>query len=186
MKLPISFEEFSYFNNEYRGDLIVTRGVLYYFPHTRVSYSRHSDELGGKDAMVAFDVLGNLSPIFAAVPLVRVGLDKSIKVGKFLKRAFRPTTNSPQIRKLSLWRGNENCENLQKIFDNYIEKVKKDSSKFEDDSVPKPMRFTSDEVKNASFGLKFKFDAKFDNHDFRVNLIHRNLLSKALKEGGFL
>ncbi len=186
MKLPISFEEVSYFNNEYRGDLIVTRGVLYYFPHTRVKYVRHADELGGKDAMVIFDLLGNLSPIFATVPWLRVIADKSIKTGKLLKRTFRPTTNLPRIRKNRLWRGGESNENLQKVLDEFILQTKKDSLKFEEDSVPKPMRFAADEVENAKFGLKFKFDAKFDNHDFKVNLIHRSLLKKALQEAGFL
>ena len=186
MKLPISFEEVSYFKNEYRGDLIVTKGVLYYFPHTRVKYARYADELGGKDGMVIFDLLGNLAPIFATVPWIRVAADKSVKVGKFLKRTFRPTTNSPQIRKIHLWRGDNSNEILQKILQEYIEKVKKDSLKFEEDSVPKPMRFAIDEIENVKFGLKFKFDAKFDNHDFRVNLIHKGLFKKALIEAGFI
>ncbi len=186
IKLPISFEEVSYFNNEYRGDLIVTKGVLYYFPHTRVKYARHADELGGKDAMVIFDLLGNLAPIFATLPWIRTAADKSVKAGKFLKRTFRPTTNSPQIRKQNLWRGNEANENLQKILDEYILQMKNNSLKFEEDSVPKPMRFSSDEIENTRCGLKFKFDAKFDTHDFKVNLIHRNLFKKALHEAGFL
>ena len=186
MKLPISFEEVSYFKNEYRGDLIVTKGVLYYFPHTRVKYARYADELGGKDGMVIFDLLGNLAPIFATVPWIRVAADKSVKVGKFLKRTFRPTINSPQIRKIHLWRGDNSNEILQKILEEYIEKVKKDSLKFEEDSVPKPMRFAIDEIENVKFGLKFKFDAKFDNHDFRVNLIHKGLFKKALIEAGFI
>ncbi len=186
MKLPISFEEVSYFKNEYRGDLIVTKGVLYYFPHTRVKYARHAEELGGKDEMVVFDLLANLSPLFAAVPWLRVIADKSVKTGKFLKRKFRPTTNSPKIRKSNLWRGNETNENLQKVLDEFILQTKKDSLKFEEDSVPKPMRFSVNEIENAKFGLKFKFDAKFDNHDFKGNLIHRNLLKKALQEAGFL
>ena len=186
MKLPISFEEVSYFNNEYRGDLIVTKGVLYYFPHTRVVHSRYSDELGGKDVMPVFELLGNLAPLFAAVPIIRATADKSVKFGKFLKRTFRPTTNSPRIRKLKLWRGNDTNEFLQKILDEYIETVKKENLKFDEDSVPKPMRFAADEIENPRFGLKFTFDAKYDNHDFRVNLIHRSLFYKALKEGGFI
>jgi hypothetical protein len=187
MKLPISFEEVSYFKNEYRGDLIVTKGVLYYFPHTRVKYQGFADEIGGKDAMVIFDLLGNFAPLLGTVPWFRVAADKSVKAGKFLKRTFRPTTNSPQIRKIHLWRGNEAGEKLQMVLDEYIEKVKKERLEFEEDSVPKPMRFTAEEIENARFiGLKFKFDAKYDNHDFRVNLIHRSLLTKALKEGGFL
>lgn len=186
MKLPISFEEVSYFKNEYRGNLIVTKGVLYYFPHTRVKYARYADELGGKDAMPIFDLLGNLTPLFATVPWIRVVADKSVKAGKTLKRTFRPTTNSPQIRKIHLWRGNETNEKLQAVLDEYIESLKKDTLKFEEDSVPKPTRFSVDEIENVRFGLKFKFDAKFDNHDFRVNLIQRSLLKRALQEGGFL
>ena len=186
MKLPISFEEVSYFNNEYRGDLIVTKGVLYYFPHTRVKYARYAQELGGKDAMPLFELLGNLAPIFAAVPWIRAAADKSVKAGKFFKRIFRPTTNLPEIRKIQLWSGNNTNEKLQIILDEYVERVKKERLEFEEDSVPKPMRFTFDEIENVRFGLKFNFDAKFDNHDFRVNLIHKSLFKKALTVAGFI
>ena len=186
MKLPFSFEEVAYFNNEYRGDLIVTKGVLYYFPHTRVVANRFSDEIGGREAMQVFNILANFVPAFGMIPLIRATADKSVKVGKFLQRTFRPTTNSPKIRTLRLWRGNETSENLQKDLDGYIEMLKKAPLQFERDSVPKPMRFAAAEMQNVSFGLKFKFDAKFDNHDFRVNLIHRNIFKKVLHEGGFL
>ena len=186
MNLPISFEEVSYFNNEYRGDLIVTKGVLYYFPHTRVKHARYADELGGKDVMPVFELLGNLAPLFGTVPWIRVIADKSIKAGKTLKRTFRPTINSPQIRKIHLWRGNDSSENLQEILNNYIENQKRENLKFDEDSVPKPMRFAINEVENIRFGYKLKFEAKFDNHDFRVNLIHKSLLKKALIEAGFI
>ncbi len=186
MNLPISFEEVSYTKNEYRGDLIVTKGVLYYFPHTRVSYAKYDEHLGGKDFMVIFDVLGNFAPILGTVPLIRGVAEKSIKAGKFLKRTFRPTTNSPRIRKSRLWRGNETNELLQKVLDEHIDKRKKERLEFDEDSVPKPMRFSIEEIENTKFGLKFEFDAKFDTHDFRVNLLHRILFKKALIEGGFL
>jgi hypothetical protein len=186
MKLPVSFEEVSYFNNEYRGDLIVTKGVLYYFPHTRVNYARRAEELGGKDAMAIFELLGNFAPVLGTVPWIRVAADKSVKVGKFLKRKFRPTINSPKIRAADLWRGNETNEALRAVLDEHIEKIKSENLKFDEDSVPKPMRFSADEIENAKFGLKFRFDAKYDNHDFKVNLMHRGLFKKALQEGGFL
>ncbi len=48
------------------------------------------------------------------------------------------------------------------------------------------MCFEVGEIENARFGLKFKFDAKFDNNDFRVNLIHKGLFKKALIESGFI
>jgi hypothetical protein len=186
MKLPISFEEVSYFNNEYRGDLIVTTGVLYYFPHTRVDYARRAEELGGKDAMAVFELLGNFVPGLGAVPWIRAAADKSVKVGKFFKRKFRPSVNAPKIREANLWRGDESDKSLQAVLDKYIERVKSEKLAFDEDSVPKPMRFSADEIENAKFGLKFKFDAKYDNHDFKVNLLHRGLFKKALKEGGFL
>jgi hypothetical protein len=186
MKLPISFEEVSYFNNEYRGDLIITKGVLYYFPHTRVVAARHSEELGGKETMEVFNLLGNFIPLLGTVPWIHAVADKSVKIGKFLRRKFRPTTNSPRIRKSNLWRGNETSESLQKILDDFIAKSKKEALNFDEDAVPRPMRFAADEIENTKFGLKFKFDAKYDNHDFKVNLIHRSLFKKALQEGGFL
>ena len=186
MKLPVSFEEVSYFKNEYRGDLIITKNVLYYFPHTRVTYARLSDEIGGENSMVLFDLLGNFVPLFAAVPWLRTAADKSIKVGKFLKRTFHPTINLPQIRKQNLWHETATNESLQAVLDEYIEIIKGKRVEFSEDSIPKPARFSADEIENPKFGLKFKFDAKYDNHDFRVNLLHRNLFKKALSEGGFL
>ncbi len=81
--MPVSFEEVSYFNNEYRGDLIVTKGVLYYFPHARVKYQRFAEEIGGRDKMVIFQLLGNFAPILGAVPLLRAATDKSVKLENF-------------------------------------------------------------------------------------------------------
>jgi hypothetical protein len=63
--------------------------------------------------------------------------------------------------------------------------LKEERLNFEEDSVPKPMRFAVNEVENASFGLKLKFDAKFDNHDFRVNLIHRRLFKNHYRKAVF-
>lgn len=186
MKLPISFEEVSYFNNEYRGDLIVTKGVLYYFPHTRVKYARYDDELGGKEGMVVFDLLGNIAPFFAAVPWIRTAAENSMKAGKFLKRSLRPSMNTPRIREKDLWSGSNGNEDLQSLLVKYIDERRSDGIKFDDDSVPNPMRFAVAEVENLRFGLKLKFDAKYDDHDFRVNLMHRGILRKALVEAGFI
>jgi len=136
--------------------------------------------------MAVFELLGNFAPVFGAVPWLRAAADKSVKVGKFLKRKFRPTTNAPRIRRQNLWRGGETSETLQTVLDVHIEQIKGENLKFDEDSVPKPMRFSALEIQNTRFGLKFKFDAKYDNHDFKVNLIHRSLFKNALQEAGFL
>lgn len=103
-----------------------------------------------------------------------------------MKRNFRPTTNSPHIRKLRLWTGNENNETLQKRLDQYIELIKYDELNFAEDSVPRPMRFNATEIENASLSLKLKFDAKFDSHDFRVHPLHLNQLRRALREADLM
>ncbi len=186
MKLPVYFDEVSYFGNEYRGDLIVTKGVLYYFPHTRVAASRHASEIGDKETADLIGVVGNLVPFLGAFPWIHAAADKAVKIGKLVRRTIRPTVNSPRIRQRKLWSSRETSESLQEALDTYIEKVKLDPLTFEEDSVPKPIRFAAEDMQNVRLNLKLRFDAKFDNHDFRINPLRRSLLRNALKEGGFL
>ena len=186
MVLPISFDDVAYYRNEFRGDLIITHGVIYYFPHTRVSAARFSHEIGGKDGAEVIGALGNLVPILSMAPHAHTVADKAVKIGKFLKRACLPSINNPHIRKLRLWSGRDSSETLQHLLDAHIERVRIDPLDFSDEAVPKPLRFSLEEVENISIGFKLKFDAKFDTHDFRINPIRRSLLRKALKEGGFI
>jgi len=186
VKLPVSFDEVSYFNNEYRGDLLVTEGVLYYFPHTRVAYSRYANELGGKEGAELLGLLGQAIPVLGTVPWIHTAADKGVKVWKLFRRVVRPSINRPRIRDHGLWSGSESSVVLQDRLDAYINKLKAERLKFDEDAVPKPLRFAVDEVENARLGIKFRFDAKYDSHDFRVNPIHRNLLRKALRASGFL
>ena len=72
MAIPVSFDEVSYFNNQYRGDLIITQGVLYYFPHTRVVAARHAPEIGGKEAADVLNVLGLVVPVLGLAPWLGV------------------------------------------------------------------------------------------------------------------
>jgi hypothetical protein len=172
------------FNNEYRGDLIVTDGVLYYFAHTNVSDARHRQEIGRDEkAEIAVDTTAALLPGGDGLVLA---INYGTKIVKFIRRACFPTTNSPQIRKLKLWSGRADNVALQAHLDNYIDKLKNQKVNFAEDAVPKPLRFEAGEVINLSLGLKLKFDAKSDTHDFRVHLFHRNRLKTALNAAGFI
>jgi hypothetical protein len=187
MKLPVSFDEVSYFKNEYRGDLIITSGILHYFPHTRVSASHFTPEIGGKDAVEAIGWIGgNFVPTVGSAPYLHTAAEVSVKLGKFLRRFFLPSMNSPKIRKANLWSGREPDVALQNILDSYIEKARKTKLEFADDSVPKPMRFLASDMENVRIKFKLKFDAGYDNHDFRVSPLLLGKFKKALKEGGFL
>ncbi|MGB7202835.1 MAG: hypothetical protein WBD16_11335 [Pyrinomonadaceae bacterium] len=186
MIIPISFDEVSYFKNEFRGDLIVTEGVLYYLPHTRVSYSHFSDEIKGKETVEYISLAGNFIPLAGLAPWAYEAVDKSVKFAKFVKRNVAPTINNARIRKDKIWQGNENSAQLQSKLDAYVAEKKSEALQFDDDSVPKPMRFDISEMENIKLGFKLRFDAKYDNHDFRINPIRMSLLRRAMKEGGFI
>ena len=95
--------------------------------------------------------------------------------------------NRPKIKEKKLWRENEPNEELQKRLDAYIEAERKKPIDIRsEDSLPKPMRFSKDDVKNISLRLKLKFDTEFDTHDFSFNLLHKKHLRKALQEAGFI
>ena len=186
MALPISFEEVSYFNNEYRGDLIVTSGVLYFVPHTRVKAARFSDELGHKETADTIGLIGNLVPGVSVIPWAYQFVDKGVKFGKYIKRTVAPTINNPNIKGTIGWNNIDSEQMLQRRLDNFVIVRRAEMLDFEEDSVPKPMRFALEEVKNLRLGFKLRFDTEYDNHDFRVSPLRRNLLRSALKESGFL
>lgn len=186
MVLPISFDEVSYFNNEYRGDLIVTKGVLYFIPHTRVKAARFSDELGHKETADTIGLIGNLVPGVSVIPWVYQLVDKSVKFGKFVKRNVTPSINKPIIRGTIVWDNFASEVMLQQRLDMYVKARRAESLDFEDDSVPKPMRFTLDDIRNLKFGFKLRFDTEYDNHDFRVSPLRRGLLRSSLREAKFL
>jgi len=83
MRLPVSFDEAAYYSGEYRGDLIITRGIMYYFPHTRVSASHFSTEIDGADTAEAIGFIGSFFvPIIAIAPHLHTAADKSVKLAE--------------------------------------------------------------------------------------------------------
>ena len=186
MALPISFDEVSYFNNEYRGDLIVTSGVLYFVPHTRVKAARFSDELGHKETADTIGLIGNLVPGVSVIPWVYQLVDKSVKFGKFVKRNVTPSINKPSIKGTAVWENYGSEKMLQRRLDLFVKARRAEMLDFDDDSVPKPMRFALEDIKNLKLGFKLRFDTEYDNHDFRINPLRLRLLRSALKESKFL
>lgn len=185
VKLPISFEEVPYYNNEFRGDLIVTTGVLYFFPHTRVVANRYAAEIGGKDAAVLFGRIGMVVPGFGALAKIHTMMDKSVKFAKFIRRTTKPRINEPRMEFLRPYLSGSSCQKLQRLLDARITDSKFDSVSFEHDSVPRPQRFSIDDTTNLKLGWKLKFDARYDTHDFRVHPLQKEKLKKSLLIAGF-
>ncbi len=186
MRIPISFDEVAYFNNAYRGDLIITEGIIYYFPHTNVEQDRYSELPGKEEVWTIGRLLGFVVPILAMSGHTYALFEILWKTSKFLRRTFRPTNNRPRIREKQLWFGEDSSKILQDRLNDYIEERKKDSPEIMELSLPRPMRFPVENVKNLKIGLKLTLDTEFDDHDFRVNLFHRSKLKTALKEAGFV
>lgn len=164
MRLPVSFDDTPYFKNEYRGDLIITRGVIYYFPHTNVSWER--DRLFGPP-----------------------GLDDAVLDYLMMKlKGLTATMNRPKLRQLGLWREGDTSQSLQSRLDAYIAGVKKEPlllTQYEH-SLPKPMRFARADIKNLSVRGGLRFDTEYDTHDFYLSFMRSKVLLEVLREAGFL
>ncbi|HEV2705329.1 MAG TPA: hypothetical protein VGV59_05360 [Pyrinomonadaceae bacterium] len=167
MSLPISFDDTPYFKNEYRGDLVITRGVIYYFPHTNVARER-----------------GERAKLLGPPGLDDVLLDYLVTKVKVLTA----TTNKPRLRALGLWREGDTSESLQPRLDAYIAEARKEPPRMMqyEYSLPKPMRFARADIKNVSVRGGLRFDTEYDTHEFYIGFTRSKALREALWEGGFL
>jgi hypothetical protein len=182
MLLPAAFSAVSYYDDEYRGDLIVTDGVLYFFPQQRTGYDKIYLFGGIIDRIINW--------IYRMIFLfLGAGLQDIIEIFAILGRfVFRNAkrVNRPKIAKIGLWQDDHTSQQLRTRLDVYIDDMKKDELDFTEDSLPVPIRFEISDIENVKFKWRFRFDAKFDSHDFGISPLKRNKLKTALFRGGFL
>lgn len=182
MRLPVSFDDVWYFRKEYRGDLVVTDGVLYYFPHTNAAL-----EKARRNAPAAAD--GVAPFIGAAGEALGVGLGL-YKVAEGLWRRLRPSTlNQPRLKKDGPWVVGASSREMQALLDAHVAEVRREPAQLVayEFGLPKPMRFTAEEMRDVRVRLGvLKFDTEFDQHDFTVGLRRSKLLRRALRAGGFV
>ncbi len=167
MRLPMSFDDVPYFRHEFRGDLIITHGVIYYFPQVNVALEEKNKR---NRSSVDFGLI--------ALPFVLLGA---------LIKELRTTTNQPKLSEAGLWKEGEASQSLQARFDAHIAEVKKQPSLLVqyEFTLPKPMRFARADIKKLSLRGGLKFDTEYDSHDFTVGFHRKKLLREALWEGGF-
>lgn len=181
MRLPVSFDDVWYFRKEYRGDLIVTDGVLYYFPHTNAELEKaRRNAPGAADSLAPF--------IGAAGEVLSVGLGL-YKMGEWLWRKLRGSTiNRPRLKQAGLWAVGASSRDMQKLLDPHVEAARREPSRLVayELTLPKPMRFAAAEMRDVRLRLGvLKFETEFDQHDFTVGLRRSKLLHRALRDGGF-
>lgn len=152
----------------YKGDMIITEGVIYYFPHTDLVQQRINrtvDAMSYAAAGVGGGVAGVAGNLIS--DLGRTDSDTSAK---------------------SLLNG-ERSNLLQEKLDAYIAEMKaKRSSVTLSSYLPIPLRYTKDEVRNLSLTAmgSVSFDAQYDTHFYNIGLVRKGLLRAALSEGGFI
>ncbi|HEX7315945.1 MAG TPA: hypothetical protein VF297_18660 [Pyrinomonadaceae bacterium] len=181
MRVPVSFDDTWYFRREYRGDLVVTEGVLYYFPHTNAMLEkarRHAPDTA--DAVLPF-----LGPAGEAADL---GLGLYKFAAQVWRKVRTPTINQPRLKKEGLWMVGASSRDLQARLDAHVEAARREPARLVayELTLPKPMRFAAEDVKNARVRLGvLKFETEFDSHDFTVGLRRAGRLRHALRDGGF-
>ena len=148
MQLPISFDEVPYFKNQFRGDLIVTAGVIYYFPHTNVAKEKLEKEnrvrVPKQFELVSQAAISVIGPANFLLAIVN-------SVFRLYSKLTRRTVNQPR---LGSWVTVSSNESAQSQLDNCIEWAKKRSSELVayQYSLPKPMRCWTTTVSTSSNG----------------------------------
>ncbi|HEX8336262.1 MAG TPA: hypothetical protein VF621_05995 [Pyrinomonadaceae bacterium] len=181
MRLPVSFDDVWYFRKEYRGDLIVTDGVLYYFPHTNAELEKaRRNAPGAADGVAPF--------IGAAGEALNLGLGLYKVAAGLWRKLRRPTINRPRLKQAGLWAFGANSRDMQALLDARVEAARREPARLVayELTLPKPMRFAAAEMRGVRLRLGvLKFDTEFDGHDFTVGLRRAKLLRRALRDGGF-
>jgi hypothetical protein len=187
MKLPVSFDDVPYFRNQFRGDLIVTGGVIYYFPHTNVEAEKRRKKFVPADGIdMAAPLLGAAGELIGLFGLGRVVFDRTAGLRRRLRR---PSVNRPRLREEGLWVAGASCAEARRRLDAYVSAEKKRPPQLTEYeySLPKPMRFEAAGVSGVRVRLgALRFDTEFDSHDFIVGFRRQAMLLEALREGGFV
>ena len=182
MRLPVSFDDVWYFRREYRGDLVVTDGVLYYFPHTNATLEQARQG--------APDPVDGIAPFIGdAGEALGLGLGLYRVAAGLWRKLRTPTINQPRLKKEGVWMVGASSRELQARLDSRVEAARREPARLVayELTLPKPRRFAAGELKDVRLRLGvLKFETEFDDHDFQVGLRRAGLLRRALREGGFV
>lgn len=165
MPLPVKFEQVQYYlisgKYSFSGDLVITKGVLYFFPRKdleteRIKAGSHSSG-GMLGSMVATAAHGS---------------------GK----------GDVKLDETELWNIQNSDEQFRQKADFFITKIQEQqkTEKFSQ-SLPIPIRIRVSKISNMklSFWGTFSFKAQSDNHDFNIGWTAKKRVRDALWEGGF-
>jgi hypothetical protein len=180
---PKCFGEISYFDDEYRGDLIIFNEAIYFFPVRRSGYSRIYLFDGPVDRIVNFVLKFGLV-LFSGVGIMDI-VDAASNLVRLTRR--RAQTFSPQsLSKLGFSFSGQNPEELQQNINAYIKQRALMKSDFSNRSLPKPFGIRKDEIREVSFGWRLVLNTEYERHDFGISPFRRKVLRIALRKANLL
>ena len=171
--LPVLLDNVLYYKIDdryaFRGDLIITPRIIYFFPHTDLEQERINhgvDFLSGAPG-------GDLAREVFTKIMSGFGISQP--------------SSHPGSGIASLWNKEDSSEELQSRLDAHIARLKKDRTVVFSSSLPVPGRLLSGYV----IGLRLErdgvlsFHADSDRHDFDIGATRFELIARTLFEAGF-
>ena len=154
----------------YSGDMVISKGVMYYFPLIYFQKSEPMDE-----ARALGNVIGRISGV-GGINSGANALDESVRLFD------RPAINLKEaLSKV------HSFEELEAVLDAHLDEFKWYHPLTSDD-LPTPIRFRKEKVKNMIFTPSgvLKFETEFDEHIFKVGFFKKSEVGKTLIESEFL
>ncbi len=165
-------KDVGYFNNAYLGDFIVIKSTIYYIPHTNVEAKRaEANEKLGK-MKFGHGLVGLLINLLITVITI--------------KKSFAVKGDISPLVKAGVSLENNSSEQFQTQLNEFIDRTRNEFIDMDQLGLIKPLRFTSNEVKNLILDSTLRFDSAYDRHDFKVGFGKNKLLKDVLWINGFL
>ena len=175
--LPVFFQNIPYYKIDdlfaFSGDLIITSGILYYFPNTDLEQERIYRGGEAEAGLLGFKALGDLFT-------------------KVLANFELSQTTTPRSRswKTVVWKWGDPIETFQSRLDALIAESKHktiDDADFSS-TLPSPSRFATNSIRQMQIDRTgvLSFEAFYDRHDFNIGVEKKRDLQTALLEGGFV
>ena len=188
MALPMSFDNIHYYYNKsstnswivpkcFTGDLIVTDGVLYYFPHTAGQYKPKGTEYLG--------LIGALADAALATKNQSRLLDNGLWFDGDTSESLQRKLDA-HIDELRTNNRRQEAASLlgQSTFKWYLMLLSEKGRA----TLSYPERFTRNDIKNVGVNLAgvFTVSARSNDYTFNVGLLRKSSFSEALWQAGLI
>jgi hypothetical protein len=175
MSLPVLMPRVSYKiagSYAFKGSLILTEGVIYFFPLKHIRKTKPPDFDNA-----AFAGLVSQAP-FASLAIRGTGASLDDSISLF---------DRPALNLKTLWLNKPSDEELKRILDGHIAELRQYTFHSSYD-LPAPSRYSQAVVRNLALSAMgmLRFETEFEDHIFKIGILRKKKLRQALTESGFM